>query len=106
MIKNLILKNYYIKYKLIVDDELKNSIDQNINLRKLLIFYYGNNNFVTLKNKNLFYYEIPSYLIIQLLFIFKKHSSLKKLYNKKFILQNIFNFFRIKKEKEIKICYK
>ena len=104
MIKNLILKNYYIKYKLIVDDELKNSIDQNINLRKLLIFYYGNNNFVTLKN--LFYYEIPSYLIIQLLFIFKKHSSLKKLYNKKFILQNIFNFFRIKKEKEIKICYK
>ena len=105
MIKNLILKNYYIKYKLIVDDELKNSINQNINLRKLLIFYYGNN-FVTLNNKNLFYYEIPSYLIIQLLFIFKNHSSLKKLYNKKFILQNIFNFFRIKKEKEIKICYK
>lgn len=103
-IKNIYFYNYFIKYKNIVDNELKKALSKNINLRRLYI--RGDKVFSTTSLKNFFYYEYPMFLIYPLLFMFKKSSTFKAIYTRKIILENIFKFFRIKKEKEITLTYK
>ena len=104
MIKKMHFINYILKYRSIIDEEIKKALTNNNVLRALTI---QSEKFYKKQNINgLYYYELPLYVIFPLLYVMKKDKRLFPLYSKKRILQNITYFFRIKKEKVISLSYK
>jgi hypothetical protein len=104
LVKSLIFENFYLNYKNICDEDIKNIISGHSNLRKLIIstplpFHIQ-------YIEGLYYYDYAKYLTGSILFSFKNHNILHKIYTKKNILDNILQFQRIKKEKLIVVSYK
>ena len=104
MLKNLLLKNYNIKCQNLINEDIIKAISKNENLRCFKIQTVPP--FTTqILNTKFYYYDLPIYLLISILFVMKHHNSLNKLYKKQVILSKIFKFFRIRKEKEIEISF-
>ena len=104
MLKNLLLKNYNIKCQNLINEDIIKAISKNENLRSFKIRTVPPYT-TQILNTKFYYYDLPDYLLLSFLFVIKHHRSLKKLYNKQVILYKIFQFFRIKKEKEIEISF-
>ena len=104
MLKNLLLKNYNIKCQNLINEDIIKAISKNENLRSFKIRTVPPYT-TQILNTKFYYYDLPDYLLLSFLFVIKHHRSLKKLYNKQVILYKIFQFFRIKKEKEIEIFF-
>ena len=104
ILKNLLLKNYNIKCQNLINEDIIKAISKNENLRSFKIRTVPPYT-TQILNTKFYYYDLPDYLLLSFLFVIKHHRSLKKLYNKQVILYKIFQFFRIKKEKEIEISF-
>lgn len=103
MIKKIVCLNYLLKYRSILDEEIKKALLHNTVLKTLLI--QSDKYYKTQTISGVYFYELPIFLIFPLLFAFKKNKILCKLYYKKNIMNQIFQFFRIKKEKNITLSF-
>ena len=103
MIKKIVCLNYLLKYRSILDEEIKKALLHNTVLKTLLI--QSDKYYKTQTISGVYFYELPMFLIFPLLFAFKKNKILCKLYYKKNIMNQIFQFFRIKKEKNITLSF-
>jgi hypothetical protein len=102
LIKNFTFFNFAIKYKNIIDEEIKSVIKQNNNLKKLVI--QSELPFHVQNLEGFYYYEYPIVYVDNFLPIMKSHLS--KIYYKKNIVKRIFDFLSVKKDKHISISYK
>jgi hypothetical protein len=103
LIKNFAFMNFSLKYKNIVDEEIRSVILANKNLRKLII--QSDLPFHVQNLEGFFFYEYQVIYVENFLPIIKKHKLLSMLYYKKNIVKNIFDFLCIKKDKHIEISY-
>ena len=103
MIKKIVCLNYLLKYRSILDEEIKKALLHNTVLKTLLI--QSDKYYKTQTISGMYFYELPMFFIFPLLFAFKKNKILCKLYYKKNIMNQIFQFFRIKKEKNITLSF-
>ena len=103
MIKKIVCLNYLLKYRSILDEEIKKALMHNTVLKTLLV--QSDKYYKTQTISGVYYYEFPMFIISPLLFAFKKNKTLCKLYYKKTIINQIFQFFRIKKEKNITLSF-
>jgi hypothetical protein len=103
-VKLIHLENFVLKYKHIIDSELKNVIANNAKLRKLVIL--SQTPFYVQYINGFYFFEYPKFLVESILYVFKTNKTFSKLYLKRPILEKIFDFQRVKKEKEVCISYK
>ncbi len=103
-IKEFVFENFNVKYKNVFDIKIKQILTENMNLRKLLISSHMP--FHVEKLEGYYYNDYPKYRLWSILNAFSKNKKLRLIYSKNSILSNVFNFFKIRKEKEIQIAYK
>jgi len=96
--------NFLLKYKNICSDDLKAVISENNVMKKLT--FTGSFPFHIHYFEGLYYNEIPKKQAYLILFIVRNNKIMNKLKKKKPILNKILDFFRVKKEKFIRIAYK
>jgi hypothetical protein len=104
LIKNFTFLNFALKYKNIVDEEIKSVIKLNNNLRKLMI--QSEVPFHVQTFEGFYYYEYPVVYVENFLPIIKTHGSLAKIYYKKNIVKRVFDCLSVKKDKQIVISYR
>ena len=96
--------NFLLKYKNICSDELKSIVTENKILKKLT--FAGSYPYRIHYFEGLYYNEIPKKYIYLLLNIVRNNKCMTKIKKKKPILNKILDFFKVKKEKFIRIAYK
>lgn len=101
-ISNLDIRNLIIKYDCNEEEKIKKLIKMNRTLKSLNIEIHQP--FITTMIYGIHYWEYPINLSIFLLCVFRKKVEFRKF--DKFLLKNILNFFRYKKEKLVKISYR
>jgi hypothetical protein len=103
-IKNFIFRNFSFKYKNIIDGDLRSILASNQRIRKVSIasdIPFHVENF-----EGFYYYEYPSVVEDTIIPLFRNHNVLSKIYTKKHLLIKIFDYFRVRKDKQISISYK